>query len=378
VRIGIMLRHIDQHGGGVLVYTRNLIPPLLALGNRHEFFLLYQNFDARGMLSFPGNTRELVVAMRSRLLWDQIAVPREERKCNFDVLFNPKYSVPLVARCPTVFVCHGLDWYIEPQWSKLSDRINHSYLIPRYARKAHSIIAVSETVRKHVLKYLKVDSARVHTVYHGVSERFTEPVPQERLEQVSRDYDLPSRFFLYVGQMYPPKNFGRLVRAYAQVGPQLGIHLVVAGEHRWLSERELALLEKLDVSRWVVVTGWIEHETLPALYMLAEALVLPSLYEAFGMPILEAMASGCPVVTADRYGTREVAGDAAVLVDPEDVCDIAAGMRLVVADQALRERVIAAGRERAREFSWHKCARETLRILESAAAGSGPTIHRSG
>jgi glycosyltransferase involved in cell wall biosynthesis len=111
--------------------------------------------------------------------------------------------------------------------------------------------------------------------------------------------------------------------------------------------------------------GWIDREALPAFYALAEALVFPSLYESFGIPLLEAMSSGCPVVTANRYGTAEVAGGAALLVDPEDVESIADGMRRVVTDQSLRQQLITAGRQRAKDFSWDKCARQTMKVLES-------------
>jgi glycosyltransferase involved in cell wall biosynthesis len=124
----------------------------------------------------------------------------------------------------------------------------------------------------------------------------------------------------------------------------------------------------LGISQWVLWPGWIDHETLPAFYALAEALVLPSLYEAFGIPILEAMSSGCPIVTSNRYATAEVAGDAAVLVNPVEVESIVDGMRRVVTDQSLRRRMVAAGRERAKDFSWKKCARETMEVLEGVGA----------
>jgi glycosyltransferase involved in cell wall biosynthesis len=230
-----------------------------------------------------------------------------------------------------------VDWYVIPGWSKLMDRLNHRYLIPRYAEKADAIIAVSNTVREHLIEYLRVEEERVHTVYLGVDEAFGEPILPERLEEVRSTYGLPERFFLYCGQIYPPKNFGRVIQAYAQVGPKLGISLVVAGSHTWLCENEIALIDQLGLSQWVLWPGWIDHETLRAFFSLAEALVLPSLYEAFGLPLLEAMVSGCPIVTSNRYATAELASDAAVLVDPEEVESIADGIRRVVMDRCLRE-----------------------------------------
>lgn len=367
MRIGIMLRHYDQHGGGVKVYTEGLLSRMFDVGAAHEFILMYCNPKLLGSYSAHDNVREVAVQSRSIFTWDQLAVRRVEKEERLDLIFNPKYSVPLLAGCPSVFVCHGLDWYVEPKWSKWFDRLSHQYLVPRYARKAEAIIAVSEITRQHVIKYLNIPEGRVHTVYLGVDEVFKKTIPPERLARIRKEYSLPDRYFLYVGQIYPPKNFGRLLQAYAKVGPKQGISLVVAGEHRFLCGDDLKLIEKLGISSWVVRPGWIDRETLPSLYGMAEALLLPSLYEACPSPPLEAMSTGCPVVTSNRYGTKEIAGKAAILVNPEDVNSIADGMRKVVGDENLRGHIIAEGRKRASEFSWEKCAQQTMRILETVA-----------
>jgi glycosyltransferase involved in cell wall biosynthesis len=366
VKIGIMLRHLGQHGGGVLVYTHNLLREMLALETPHEFVLLYQEPSWLGSYNNGngGRIRELALGKAPTIMWDQWLVLQAEKKEKFDLIFNPKYSLPLLSRSRTVFVCHGLDWYVMPRWSKFMDRLNHRYLIPRYCQKADAIIAVSNTARQHLIEYLGVEEERIHTIYLGVDEAFGRPVPSEELEEVKRTYGLPDRFFLYCGQIYPPKNFGRLIQAYAQVGPELGLPLVVAGGHTWLCEAEVALIDQLGISQWVLWPGWIDPKVLPVFYALAEALVLPSLYESFGIPILEAMSSGCPIVTTNRYGPVELAGEAAILVNPEEVESIADGMRRVVMDRGLREQLIGAGRERVKAFSWKKCGRETLDVLE--------------
>jgi glycosyltransferase involved in cell wall biosynthesis len=339
--------------------------------------LLYQEPSWLGSFSNgpEGRVRELALGKAPSFMWDQWLVPQAEKTERFSLIFNPKYSLPLLSRSQRVFVCHGMDWYVTPSWSKLMDRLNHRYLIPRYAEKADAIIAVSNTVRQHLIEYLGVEEERVHTVYLGVDEAFGRPISSERLEEVRLIYGLPERFFLYCGQIYPPKNFGRLIQAYAQVGPKLGFSLVVAGGHTWLCEDEIALIDQLGVSQWVSRPGWIDRETLPAFYALAEALVLPSLYEAFGLPLLEAMASGCSIVTANRYATAELAGGVGVLVDPEDVESIADGMHRVVTDQILRQQLIAAGRERIKDFSWEKCARETMAVLEEVGVQYGSALH---
>lgn len=365
MKIGIMLRHLDQHGGGVLVYTESLLRRLLAMDTEHEFVLLYRDAGRLGAYhDGNGRVRELVLGKSPTLVWDQWAAWQAARQEHLDVIFNTKYSVPLMTDSRSVFVCHGLDWYVMPWGSRLLDRANHRYLIPRYTKKADAIIAVSETARRHMIEYLGAEEERVFTVYHGVDNAFAEPVSEQRLSEVKQAYGLPDRFLLYCGQIYPPKNFGRLIQAYAQVGPREGISLVVAGSHTWLCEDEIALIDRLSLEKWVLRPGWIGRRELPAFYRLAQGLLLPSLYESFGTPILEAMSSGCPVVTSNRYGTAEIAGDAAILVDPQDTDSIAGGIEQVIADQPLRDRLIVAGRRRAADFSWEKCAQETLKVLE--------------
>jgi glycosyltransferase involved in cell wall biosynthesis len=374
VRIGVMLRHYDQHGGGVRVYTRRLLSALLQLRSGHEFVFFYRNPALVGSYADHLEVEETALPARTTLSWDQIAVPRAIPRHRIDLLFNPKYSIPLRAPCPSVWVCHGLDWYVMPWGSRLVDRLSHRFLVPRYAARAGAIISVSEVTRGHVLQYLPVPSDRVPVVYSGVDDVFRGPPDEQRLRAVRAKYSLPERFLLYAGAIYPPKNFTRLVRAYARVGPERGIPLVIAGgENRFLSERELREPDALGIGEWVRWPGWVEQEELAAFYRLADALLLPSLFESCGLPVLEAMAAGCPVVTAGRYGTKELAEGAAVLVDPEDVESIAGGIRQVLHDAVLRERLITAGRERSRDFTWQRCARDTLAVLERVGAGRAPT-----
>jgi glycosyltransferase involved in cell wall biosynthesis len=371
VRIGIMLRHYDQHGGGVRVYTQRLLRAILDLRTEHEFVLFYRNSALIGTYGGEPGVVEVALPARSVLSWDQLAVPPAVDRYGIDVLFNPKYSIPLRAGCRTVWVCHGLDWYVMPWGSRLIDRMSHRFLVPRYARKADAIVAVSEVTRRHVMEYLSVPPERVATVYSGVDDVFRRPLTQGRLDEIRRKYALPPRFLLYAGAIYPPKNFTRLIQAYARVGPERGIPLVVAGgENRFLSEGELRQPEALGISDWVRWPGWIEQEELAGLYAMAEALLLPSIFESCGLPILEAMAAGTPVVTADRYGTKELAEGAAVLVNPESVDSIAAGIRRVLEDSTLRAELVGAGRVRSRDFTWRRCAQETLGVLERVHSDS--------
>jgi glycosyltransferase involved in cell wall biosynthesis len=375
MRLGVMLRHFDQHEGGVKVYTRELMSALLNLNRRHEIVMLYRDRKRLGTYAGIDGVSEVLLEGGPIFFWDQVKVPRAVREFGIDVLFNPKYSIPLNVSCATAWVCHGLDWYVMPQASRWVDRLNHRLLIPQYAAKSDAIIAVSETTRDHVMQYLNVPGTKVHTVYSGLSDAFHSAVSPEQLEDARRRFRLPPRFLLYCGAVYPPKNFTRLIQAYAKVGPQRGVPLVVAGgSNRFLSEHELREPERLGISDNVHWIGWLANADLPAVYRLAEGLLLPSLYESVGMPVMEAMACGCPTLTANRYGTLELAHDAAVLVDPESVDDIAAGIARLLEDQQLRARLLAAGLERSQRFTWRRTAASILSVLESLPHASATPL----
>lgn len=365
MKIGIMLRHYEQHGGGVQLYTKYLLKEILQLDTKHEFVLMYRNPELIGTYSNLGNhIKEVAETSPSVFTWDQISVPKIAKREKLDLIFNPKYSIPLNVKCPTVFVSHGLDWYVMPWASRWFDRLSHKYLIPRYANKADTIIAVSNITKEHVIKYLKKPEDRVKTIYLGLNEAFRKKYSEEVLEETKKKYKLPDKYFLFAGQIYPPKNFGRIIEAFAKVGPKHGISLVLAGEPRWLVEEDIKKIEDLGISKLVHQPGWIEHETLAHFYSLAQALLLPSLYEACPSPVLEAMASGCPLLTSDRYGTKELAGNAGLLVNPESVDSIAEGMEKIVTDDNLRKELVEAGYKRSSEFNWQKCATETLELLD--------------
>ena len=366
MRLGIMLRHFDQHDGGVKVYTRELLNAIVSANTSHEIVLLYRDRKHLGTYGSVVGVSEVLLEGGPIVYWDQVKVPGAVRKLGIDVLFNPKYSIPLNVRCRTAWVCHGLDWYVMPQASRWIDRLNHRLLIPQYAAKSDAVIAVSETTREHVMKYLDVPAERVHTIYSGLTDAFHRPIEHAQLEATRRRFNLPARFLLYCGAVYPPKNFTRLIRAYAKVGPARGVPLVIAGgSNRFLSAHELLEPQRRDVADWVRWIGWLDNADLPAIYRLAEGLLLPSLYESVGMPVMEAMACGCPTLTANRYGTRELAHGAALLVDPESVVEIAAGIVRLLEDAQLRARLRTAGLERAQNFTWQRTAAEVMEVLES-------------
>jgi glycosyltransferase involved in cell wall biosynthesis len=367
MKIGIMLRHLEQHHGGVLVYTHNLLREMLALETPHEFILIYRNPALIGTYANRDRVQEIAVQAPSALVWDQLVVPWLERKENFDVIFNPKFTVPFLSRAKKVFVLHGSEWFVIPEAFLWYDRWYTHTLTSLYCRNADAIITVSNIVKKDIVKFTGVKPEKVVPVHNGFDpNRFHVIRDPHLLESVQQAYQLPERFILWTGQIYPPKNLGRLLEALAKVKDEIPQKLVIAGEERWRAKEDLELIERLGIKDWIYFTGWVSHDHLPAFYNLADLFVLPSLYEGFGIPLLEAMACGCPVLTSTTGSPPEVVGDAGYLVNPTHVEAIASGIVEVLSNTELRSTLVGKGLERVKEFSWEKCARETLTVLEKA------------
>jgi len=238
--------------------------------------------------------------------------------------------------------------------------------VPLYCRAADAFIAVSHAVKADVVRCVGVDPGKVYPIHNGFDPQLFQPVRDPgRLAAVRARYSLPERFILWAGQIESRKNVARMLEAFALVQNEIPHTLVMAGERRWNTRAELAGIERLGLTQRILFPGWIEHGDLAAVYSLADLFLFPSLYEGFGIPLIEAMACGCPIVTANTCAPPEVVAGAGVLVDPASVADIAAGIRRGLADERLRAELIARGLERAKDFSWDRCARQVLAVFDA-------------
>lgn len=375
MRIGVMLRHFEQKEGGVKVYTRRLLPLLFSLGADHEFVLFYKNPALVGTYRRYANVQETCVKAPGTVLWDQLGVPWAATAHRIDLIFNPKFTVPLLGQARKVFVLHGSEWFAIPEQFLWYDRVYLKLAVPLYVRAADSFIAVSHAVKRDVVDHMGVDGHKVAAIHNGFDAgAFRLVNDPERLGAVASKYALPKRFILWAGQLESRKNIARLLEAFARIKDSVPHDLVLAGAQRFAFpmargvERDLQLIQKLSLQDRVHFPGWISHEDLPAMYRLADLFALPSLYEGFGIPLLEAMACGCPVLTANTCAPPEVVGDAAVLVDPLDVDAIGRGMLEALTNVELRRANVARGLLRVRNFGWERCAREVLSLFEALVA----------
>jgi glycosyltransferase involved in cell wall biosynthesis len=361
-----MLRHLGEKGG-IVVYTRHLLEALLAIDSGDEYHLLYRDPALLGGFAHHPRVREVLLPGRSKLYWDQVQVPSYARRQGLDLIFQPKLSVPLVAPCPTAFALHGAEQLAVAEVFPWTNRLYNQVMMPWYCRRAGAVLVLTRTAAADTVRLVGADPAKVHAIPCAQHARF-HPVPFAEAEEVRLRYGLPERYLLFVGGLNPLKNFSNLLRAYALLRDRIPQQLVAVGFKRWRFDGDLRQVEELGLDGAVHFPGFLPDEDLPALYSRADLFVLPSLYEGFGIPVAEAMACGCPVVTTTTGCSPEVAGGAAILVDPYDPRAIADGILRALEDEPLRAEMIRKGLVRAAEFSWEKTARETLDLFHTLVA----------
>jgi glycosyltransferase involved in cell wall biosynthesis len=371
MRIAVTLQSLDVSWGGIGVYTEEIVRHLLRVDQKNEYVLIYPGFGAPrklfGRYRRYGNAREVETAssrIPSGWYWDQLVVPQVATEHQVDVLFNPFLSVPVRGRFKKVMVMHAVEYHTVPgvyDW-KMSARwfLLEKVLLPA----ADRVISLSQLMTRDVERIVRYPPDKVRTIYHGVSERFRVLNDGERLREAKEEYCLPDRFILFVGHLYPQKNFSVLARAFARIAKEIPHDLVVAGRPRWKYQDDLQLIERLGLSRRLHLLHMVPHHDLPALYNQAACLVYPSLYESFGLVQLEAMACGCPVLGANSGAIPEIADDAAVLFDPHNPEELADALRAILRDPDLRRQYVEKGLRRARAFTWEQSARQTLQVFE--------------
>ncbi len=297
----------------------------------------------------------------------------DRRFAGVDVVHCTEHLLVPLARVPEVLTIHDVVYLTHPEWHLPWNRRFLSLAMPIFVRRAQAIIAVSDYTKREVLSLLHADPARVHTVYEGVDERFQPVRDPAALAGVRARYRLQEPFILFLGAIEPRKNLPTLMRAFAALCREPGFHhqLAIAGGKGWLYDEVFATAERLGLGERLIFPGYIPDEDLPALYSAADVYAHPAHFEGFGLPPLEAMACGTPVIASDATSLPEIVGDAGLLAPPHDEQAWADALRRLSADRALRERLAAAGLKQAKRFTWQEAARRTVEVYR-ACAEMGP------
>jgi len=275
-----------------------------------------------------------------------------------------EHLLPRFSSVRTVFTLHDLIFLFHPETHKPLNRWFLTLMMPRFLRAADAIIAVSECTKRDAIRFYGIPEEKITVIYEGVSPHFR-PASPEAVRAVREKYSLPEHFILYVGTIEPRKNLTALLEAFTNLQSAIcNLHLVFVGKKGWLYEGFFRRLRELGLEDRVLFTGYVPDEDLPAIYSAADLFVFPSLYEGFGLPVLEAMACGTPVVCSNTSSLPEVAGDAALLVDPTDMRALAGAMKRALTDEEKRKEMREKGLRRAAKFSWEKAATMTLKVYQ--------------
>ena len=366
MRIGIDISTLSKQAGGINKYILNLVKHLSLIDSKNEYFL----YAHKKIGLEPGLEKANFVMRESknthRVLWMQSELPSALKRDKINVVHSPCYIAPLLSGVPKVLTVHDMTSSLFPGNFTFKHTLIYSTLVPLSIRKAERIITDSESTRNDLVRITKVPAGKITTIHLGVDKEFFPVKDQEKLRAFREKYSLSGKFILNVGTLEPRKNITRLIQAFGLLKKNNKIEhkLVVAGSKGWLYDEIFDKVNELGLSDDVIFTGFVPDEDLPLLYNCADVFAFPSLYEGFGLPVLEAMACGIPVVASNNSSLTEISGAdaAAVLVDPNSVEAIAEALHKVLSDGSFRQTLVNKGFQRAKLFNWEDTTRKTLAV----------------
>ena len=348
-------------------YSLHLIRGLLAQDSGHRFRLYFNQAPQPEL--FSGEPECCVIPFPR--LWTHVRLSREMAASPPDVLLVPSHVLPLLHPQNSVVTVHDLGYHYYPEAHTLSQNLYLRWSTRFNARSSMRAVADSEATRRDLVRLYGIDPEKLVVVYPGRDESLAPVTDPLALQAVRERYGISGPYFLHVGTLHPRKNLVRLVQAMSLAGSDLdpSLQLVLAGKKGWLYDDVLSEVRRRGLSERVLLTGYLPGADLPAMMSGALAYVFPSLYEGFGFPALEAMACGTPVVCSSASSLPEVVGDAALLFDPLDVEELAAALVRIATDARLRDDLVGRGFGQMQRFSWARCAREVMQVLEEVGRG---------
>jgi len=308
-----------------------------------------------------------------KILWTQIALPINLMLGRRpDVFFSMAHYGPRFSKVPYVVTIHDLSYLHYPELFKKNDLLQLQSWTKYSIKNSAYIIAVSQTTKDDIVKSYKVDPSKITITYEGYDEDRFKPQPESKVESVKSKYKIKGDYIIFVGTLQPRKNLERLIEAFDIVNSKWKmengkLQLVIVGKKGWLYDSIFAKVKELNLNQRVIFTDYVPDDDLPVLIAGAKAYVLPSLWEGFGIPVIEAQACGIPVIVSNTSSLPEIIGESGILIDPEDVDSIAQGIKKVLSNEKTRSDLVEKGFTNIKRFSWRNCAKETLAVLENVA-----------
>jgi len=361
MKFGYLTYALHRSPAGIGTYTRELLSSLRFTDLNPKIFNAGETDYSKDSINLPGSG-----ILPGLLTLGQVDIGWKANKLNLDLFHDPTGTAPLLFTHSSrvVTICDAFP-FVQPHSSALLERVIYRYWLPRILPRIDSVITISQQSKSDIIHHLPLKSEKITVTPLAAGAKFR-PVPSTENEPILAQHEVESPYILYVGSIEPRKNLVRLLEAYALLrdwSEEWGL-VIVGARNFWKSTPVAEKVKQLKLEDCVHFTGYVPDKDLPVLYSAADLFVFPSLYEGFGLPVLEAMACGTPVVTSNSTSLPEVAGEAALLVDPYDVEAIAEAMMRVLSDPELAADLRQRGLARAKQFTWEKTARETIKVYE--------------
>ena len=374
MRIGIDATALPAQPVGAGNYIIQFVKALAKMDIDYELIVFAQK-SKRDLFDIPNdeNLHWVIVPDKSpmyRLIWEQTTFPRLVHRAEVDLLHSLHYTQPIRLGCPSIVTIHDMTFFLFPDLHTRSKRLFFPFAIRSSVRRADALIAISESTRQDSIRLLGVSPQKIFTTQLGITDEFRVVKDKELLAKVREKYDLPEEFVLYVGLVEPRKNIPFLIRAFKSLADE-GIkhNLVIVGRIGWMYQEVFKQIEELGLEGRVQFTGYLPQDDLPMVYNLASLFVYPTKYEGFGLPALEAMACGTPVVTTAISSLPEIVGDAGILIPPGDEQALASAMAEVLHDSTLFNQLRTRGLQRSEHFTWERTAQQTLKVYQQVLMG---------
>jgi glycosyltransferase involved in cell wall biosynthesis len=386
MKIGIDARFLTHpQSGGFKTYTEELIAALAKIDTQNEYILYIDRPpDDKSRLPTNHQFASRIVSASLPMIgmpWrEQVSLIHQVSKDQIDLFHSPCLTAPLLLTCPLVITIHDMIWAFPKKFSRSGARSTqrklmewYNIFVPKYASKhASAIITVSQASKESIIEHLGLDAKQIFVTYEAASPSFRVVKDDQLSESIRSKYQLPTHFILAIGSADPRKNLSALLKAYSMLPTEIreNYHLVIVWTHAFLADEFSKQVNNLGLANKTRFLQNISNNDLALLYNAASLFAFPSLYEGFGLPPLEAMACGVPVVAANNSSIPEIVGDAARLFDTTDVVEMATTINQVLSDDGLKAMLSKKGLERARCFSWDKCAQETLNVYNKVLSSS--------
>jgi glycosyltransferase involved in cell wall biosynthesis len=373
MHIGIDATPLPPNPVGAGNYIIHLVRALASVETEHKFTIFAQ-YAGRELIDVPEkpNIKWIILSDKNperRLIWEQIALPKLVRRAGVELLHSLHYTRPLVLSCASVVTFHDLTFFLFPELHTRAKRIFFPLTMRFSARQADALLSASESTRRDAIRLLHIPEEKIFTTPLGVNEEFHVISDAAILESCRLRYELPDKFILFVGLLEPRKNLPLLIRAYARlVEIENPPDLVIVGRTGWGYADIMQQIDALDLKEKVHFTGYVPAQDMPIIYNLAQLFVYPSIYEGFGLPPMEAMACGTPVITTDVSAMRDHVGDAGILIPSQDEEALVQAIQEILHDPDLRKRLSERGRQQAANFTWNRTALETLKVYQYVAS----------